>query len=78
MAWMAVWVVPKAVIKITGVLESNSRNRCSVSIPVMPPMRTSMITKSGLSCGISSSAASPLPAVCSSSPSLRPKIRSNE
>ena len=40
-------IVPNAVIMITGSLASSCRMRRSVSSPVMPPMRTSISTRSG-------------------------------
>ena len=63
---------------ITGKRASNCRNFRSVSSPFMPaPMRTSMITKSGLTPRTRSSPSSPLEAVCNS---IRgdAKIRRNE
>jgi len=63
---------------ITGKRPSTCRNFRNVSSPFMPaPMRTSMITKSGLTPRTRSSPSSPLEAVCNS---IRgdAKIRRNE
>src|SRR5262245_51513426 len=62
---------------ITGRRASDWRRRRSVSSPLMPPMRTSMITRSGLTLGISFSPSSPLAAVVNSI-SAESKMRRNE
>ena len=62
---------------MTSNFESIWRMRRKVSSPFMPPMRTSMITRSGLTLGIKRNASSPLEAVASSI-SGESKIRWNE
>src|ERR1041385_1944655 len=64
-------------MRMTRSRVSICRMRRSVSIPLMPPMRISMSTRSGLSLGMSFSPSSPLDAV-DSSISGESKMRRNE
>src|SRR5581483_4892140 len=62
---------------MTSSFESISRMRRKVSSPLMPPIRTSMITRSGFNLGMIFSPSSPLAAVVNSI-SGESKIRRNE
>src|ERR1019366_7433409 len=64
-------------MRMTSSFESRWRKRRRVSRPVRPPMRTSMMTRSGLSFGMIRRPSSPLDAVVSSM-SGESKIRWNE